>query len=144
MQKLLGNYVDGRAGIGLLILRFFVGMGMMAHGWTKIQKPFGWMGPDGPPGWLQALGALGEFGGGLALLLGFLTPLGALGVLCTMIGAWYFVHQGDPWLSPDPKAKTFENAALHGAIAFTLLLTGPGRYSFDALIWGRKNSNLKR
>ena len=144
MQRLFGNYADGPVGIGLLILRVVMGLGMMAHGWIKIQKPFGWMGPSGPPGFLQALGALGEFGGGLAVVLGFLTPLGALGVLCTMIGAWYFAHRDLPWLSVDPKAKTFEAAAIHGAIALTLLLTGPGRFSLDALIWGKKNGNYKR
>ena len=144
MNKLFGPFLDGRAGIGLLILRFVLGMGMMSHGWTKIQKPFAWMGPDGPPGFLQALGALGEFGGGLAILLEFLTPLGALGVLCTMIGAWYFGHRNDPWLNFTGKGKTFEYAALYGAIALTFILTGPGRFSLDALIWGKKSSNFKR
>ena len=138
MQKIFGSFPDGRVGVGLLILRFFVGMGMMSHGWNKIKTPFSWMGAEGPPGFLQALAALGEFGGGLAILLGFLTPLGALGVLCTMIGAWYFRHQGDAWLSFDSKTKTFEYAALYGALALTLIFTGPGRFSLDALIWNRK------
>ncbi len=110
----------------------------MSHGWNKIQKPFAWMGPDGAPGFLQALAALSEFGGGLAIALGFLTPLAALGVLCTMAGAWYFVHSNDPWLSTNSKVKTFENAALYGALVVTLLFTGPGRFSLDALIWNRK------
>lgn len=144
MQKFFGNYIDGKVGIGLLILRVVMGLGIMSHGWSKIQKPFSWMGADGPPGWLQALAALSEFGGGLAIVLGFLTPLGALGVLCTMIGAWYFAHRDLPWLSFNPKAKTFEYAALYGAIALTFLFTGPGRYSLDALIGGRKNNNFKR
>lgn len=144
MKRFFSNFIGGPAAVGLLVMRFVLGMGMMAHGWSKIQKPFDWMGPNGPPGFLQALGALGEFGGGLAVLLGLLTPLGALGVLCTMIGAWFFAHQGDPWLSPDSKVKTFENAAMHGALALTLLFTGPGRFSLDALIWGKKNGNFKR
>jgi len=142
MQRFFSNFIDGPAAVGLLVMRFVLGMGMMAHGWSKIQKPFEWMGPDGPPGFLQALGALGEFGGGLAILLGLLTPLGALGVLCTMIGAWYFAHRDLPWLSTNPKVKTFEYAALYGALALTLLLTGPGRFSLDALIWGRKKRGI--
>jgi len=144
VQKFFGNFIDGRAGIGLLVLRVVMGLSIMSHGWSKIQKPFGWMGADGAPGFLQALAALREFGGGLAILLGFLTPLGALGVLCTMIGAWYFGHQGDPWLRFTGKGKSFEYAALYGAIAPPFLFTGPGRYSLDALIWGRKNNSFKR
>jgi putative oxidoreductase len=137
MQKIF-HFADGRVGVGLLILRLVMGLGLMSHGWFKIQKPFGWMGPDGVTGPLQALAALSEFGGGLAITLGFLTPLAALGVLCTMIGAWYFGNQGNPWLSLDPKTKTFELAALYGTLAVILFFTGPGRFSIDALIWGRK------
>ena len=144
MKRFFSNYADGSIGIGLLILRLFVGMGMMSHGWSKIQKPFGWMGADGPPGFVQALGALGEFGGGLAILLGFLTPLGALGVLCTMIGAWFFAHRNDVWLDFGSKAKNFEYAALYAGLALTLIFTGPGRFSLDALIFGRKSGNFKR
>ena len=144
MRRFFSHYADGPVGIGLLILRFVMGLGMMSHGLSKIQKPFGWMGPDGPPGFLQALAALGEFGGGLAIVLGFLTPLGALGVLCTMIGAWYFKLRELPWLSVEPGAKTFELAAFYGAVALMFLLTGPGRFSLDALIWGKKSSNFKR
>jgi putative oxidoreductase len=137
MQKIF-HFADGRVAVGLLILRLVVGLGLMSHGWFKIQKPFGWMGESSAHATLQALAALSEFGGGLAIALGFLTPLAALGVLCTMIGAWYFRNQGNPWLSLDPKAKTFELAALYGSLALTLIFTGPGRFSVDALIWGRK------
>ena len=43
------------------------------------------LGPDAPvPGALQFLAFLSEFGGGIALLLGLLTPVAALGVLSTM------------------------------------------------------------
>lgn len=137
MQKIF-HFAGGRVGVGLLILRFVVGMGLMSHGWFKIQKPFAWMGGGGAPGFLQALAAVSEFCGGLAIVLGFLTPLAALGVLCTMIGAWYFANRGNPWLSLNPKAKTFELAALYGSLAITLIFTGPGLFSLDALIWNRK------
>lgn len=137
MQRFYGRFLDGAPAAGLLVLRFFVGMGMMAHGWGKIQKPFAWMGSDGVHGGLQALAALSEFGGGLAILLGFLTPLGAAGVLATMIGAWYFAHFNDPWLRYNSKGPSFELAALYGSLALTLILTGPGRFSLDALLFGK-------
>jgi putative oxidoreductase len=138
MQRFFSRYIDGAPGIGLLILRVVAGIGLMLHGWGKIQKPFAWMGPDGPPGVIQALGALGEFGGGLGLALGLLTPLAAFGALCTMSGAWFFSHQGDPWVPPPGwKGKTFELASMYGLIALTLIFTGPGRFSLDALLFGK-------
>ena len=136
MKNILGNFVTGRAALGLLLLRLVTGAGMMVHGWPKAQKPFGWMGPDGAPAVLQALAALAEFGGGLALVLGLLTPLAALGIICTMGYAILVAHKGDPWIKPG--AKTFELASLYLLIATTLLITGPGIYSADAKIFGKK------
>ncbi len=143
IRKFFSSYAGGPVGIGLLILRFVMGLGIMSHGWSKVQTPFGWMDKPGAPSpvpdVLQALAALGEFGGGLAIVLGFLTPLGALGVLCTMTGAWFIAHRDLPWLDFTGKGKSFEYAALYGALALTLLFTGPGRFSLDALIFGKKN-----
>lgn len=68
INKIFGSFVGGRAGLGLLIIRIVFGLGILHHGWGKIQHPFTWMGPDAPvPGILQALAALSEFGGGIAL-----------------------------------------------------------------------------
>ena len=66
--------------VGLLGLRLVMGAAFMFHGWPKIQNPLGWMGPEAPvPAILQALAALAEFGGGMALIVGLLTRLASLG-----------------------------------------------------------------
>ena len=65
------------ADTALLLLRIVAGVAFMLHGWGKIQHPFSWMGPD-MPGFLQALAALSEFGGGAAWALGLLTPLASI------------------------------------------------------------------
>jgi putative oxidoreductase len=136
MRSMWGDFGGGRAATGLLLLRVVTGAAMMIHGWPKAQKPFGWMGPDGPPGFLQALAALAEFGGGLALILGFLTPVAAFGILCTMAFAILVAHRGDPWISP--RGKSFELASMYLLIAATLIITGPGKFSVDAQAFGRK------
>ena len=139
MKQIFGEFIGGRAAFGLLVLRVVAGAGLMMHGYPKIQKPFGWMG-DGPgaaPGFLQALAALAEFGGGAALILGLLTPLACLGVICTMGFAILVAHKGDPWIKPGAKA-TFELASLYLLIATTLLITGPGTLSLDANLFGRR------
>jgi putative oxidoreductase len=125
-----------RASLGLLALRLLAGVALMFHGWGKIQSPFSWMGPDsGTPGILQALAALSEFGGGLALVLGLLTPLAMLGVLCTMgYAAFTHIRRGDPFVG----RPSWETAALFFVIALCVLLAGPGRYSLDAQLFGRR------
>lgn len=135
LEKLYGRFVGGRSAFGILLLRAGFGAGLMVHGWPKIQTPTSWAG-DTLPGMLQALAALGEFGGGLALLLGLLMPLGALGVLFTMLGAWWFQHRTDPWINPGN--SSYELASLYGVLALALFFIGPGCYSLDYLLWGRR------
>src|ERR1700674_1376855 len=104
MHRLFPKFVTGQATMGLLLLRVVTGAAFMFHGWYKIQSPggaFGWMGAEAPvPGVLQGLAVLSEFGGGLALILGLLTPLASLGIACTMIVALAMVHlpHGDPFV----------------------------------------------
>ena len=77
--------LSARASAGLLAVRVVAGLAFMLHGWGKIQHPFSWMGPDsGTPAFFQGLAALSEFGGGLAWILGLLTPLASFGIACTM------------------------------------------------------------
>jgi putative oxidoreductase len=91
------------------------------------------MGADAPvPGILQALAALSGFGGGIALVIGLLTQLAALGIACTMLYAIFLVHlaQGDPFVSQG--GSSYELAAVYLAIMAVLLLRGAGAYSLDA------------
>jgi putative oxidoreductase len=124
----------------LLLLRVAAGLAFMMHGWGKIQNPFGWMGPDAfAPGILQALAALAEFGGGLAWILGLLTPLASLGIACTMAVA-VFVHafmRGDPFVALGG-GPSYELAALFFCLALLLLTMGPGKFSLDRKIFGSR------
>lgn len=126
--------------VALLLLRVVAGVAFMLHGWGKIQKPFSWMGPDANvPAMFQALAALSEFGGGLAWVLGLLTPLAALGIGCTMSVALYMhaVMRGDPFVSQSG-GPSYEPAALYFSLAVLLLLAGPGWFSADRQIFGNK------
>ena len=126
------------ADLALLLIRVVAGFAFMLHGWGKIQNPFGWMGPDGfAPGIFQALAALSEFGGGLAWILGLLTPLASLGIACTMAVAFSFhaVVRGDPFVSMTG-GPSFELAAVYFCIALLLIAMGPGRSSLDRKLFG--------
>ena len=141
MKMSLGDYIGGRAATGLLIVRIIFGAGIALHGWGKIQKPFSWMGPDAPvPGILQFLAAFSEFGGGLALILGLLTPLAMFGLSCTMLYAILMVHlkAGQPFVASGGGAS-YEKAALYLGVALLMIFTGPGALSLDAKLFGKKS-----
>jgi putative oxidoreductase len=126
----------------LLLLRVVVGIAFLFHGKFKIQNPFGWMGPDGfAPPIFQALAALSEFGGGIALILGLLTPLACLGLACTMAVA-FSMHTfvlGDPFVSMTGGSSS-ELSAVFFCIALLLLTTGPGRFSLDRKLFGVRSA----
>src|SRR6266852_6351784 len=127
---------------GLLLLRLVFGLVMAAHG---AQKLFGWFGGYGiagtggffetvgfRPGKLfAALAGLGEFGGGLLLALGFLGPIGGALILSVMIVATVTAHLGKGLFAT---SGGIEVPLLYGAAATALALTGPGRYSLDAVL----------
>ena len=129
------------ASAGMLALRLVSGLAFMFHGWGKIQDPLGWMGPEaGVPGILQALAAISEFGGGLAWMLGLLTPLASLGLLCTMAVAasLHAFVLGDPFVPSGPGQGSYELASIFFCIALLHLLAGPGRFSLDRLLFGAR------
>jgi putative oxidoreductase len=128
------------ADIALLLVRVVGGLAFMLHGWSKIQHPFGWMGPDAfAPGFFQALAARSEFGGGLAWILGLLTPLASLGIASTMTVAFSFhaFMRGDPFVAKGP-GPSYELAVIYLSIALLLLALGPGRLSLDRTIFGKR------
>jgi putative oxidoreductase len=125
--------------LALLLLRVVCGVAFMLHGWTKIQKPFSWMGPDAfAPRFLQALAALAEFGGGLAWILGLTTPLASFGIACTMaVATWvHAVMRGDPFVGKG--GPSYELAAVFFCVAVLFLALGPGRLSLDRLLFGKR------
>lgn len=132
--------LSARVSAGLLIVRLVAGLAFMHHGFGKIQHPFGWMGPDAAiPGVFQALAAVSEFGGGLAWILGLLTPLASFGLACTMtVAVWtHAVVMRDPFVPQGP-GSSYEPAAVYLCVAVLFLLAGPGRFSIDRIVFGEK------
>jgi putative oxidoreductase len=130
-----------RVSAGLLLLRLVAGAAFLYHGYGKIQNPFGWMGPDaGFPGVFQALAAVSEFGGGLAWMLGLLTPLASCGLACTMtVAVW--MHAAvlrDPFVALQG-GRSYELASVYLCVAVLILLAGPGRFSVDRVAFGEKS-----
>jgi putative oxidoreductase len=143
MSKIYPPFLGGRAALGLLLLRLVMGAAFLFHGWPKVTHErgmMGWMGADaGMPGGLQALAAVAEFGGGIALILGLLTPLAALGLAVTMAVAAGMVHipAGDPFVGRGAKGESWELPAVYLAASLLFLLVGPGKLSMDWCLFGR-------
>jgi putative oxidoreductase len=130
--------------VGLLILRIVVGGLFVGHG---TQKLFGWFGGHGVQGTggfyanigfrpgpkMAVLAGVSEAGGGLLLMLGFLTPLGAAAIIGVMTAATLAVHaEKGMWNSDGGMEFPITLAAAASGLAFA----GPGAYSVDhALGW---------
>jgi putative oxidoreductase len=127
---------------GLMLLRVTVGLTMSAHG---AQKLFGWFNGPGIEGTARGMEALGfhpgkrhatiagltEFGGGLMLALGLVTPLGAALVASVMLVAALSAHVKQGFFMT---AGGYEYTLVLGVAAVTLAFVGPGAFSVDALV----------
>ncbi|MDX1935152.1 MAG: DoxX family protein [Capsulimonadales bacterium] len=127
-----------RVAWSLLILRIVVGVIFMAHGAQKVFGLFGGpglnavMGQMGPV--LGFLVSVGEFFGGLGILVGFLTRFSAASLIVIMFGAIIMVHGKNGFFLSE---KGFEyNFALIGLL-FPLLLLGPGPFALPRRIFPR-------
>ena len=141
MPKLYPTFIGGWGALALLLIRLIMGLAFILHGWPKLQNPMGWMNAMGGspvPSFLQALAVLAEVGGGIALILGLLTPLAAFGLVCQMIGALVLVHipQGHAFVAQG--GPLYELPLVYLAIAIALIALGPGRWSLNAFLFVRK------
>ncbi|HEX8463183.1 MAG TPA: DoxX family protein [Abditibacterium sp.] len=138
----LSFYPDGLPAVGLLFLRIFAGYALAQHGFEKISNPLHWMDrmQPGVPGFLQALAAISEFFGGLALIFGAFTPLACFGIMCTMfVAALSHIMRGAPMVA---RGDSWESPGLYFVIALMFFLTGPGLLSFDYFVFGRKRAAI--
>ncbi|MEK4459651.1 DoxX family protein [Paenibacillus sp. FSL R10-2748] len=127
---------------GLLLIRLVVGLLLMGHGAQKLFGWFGGYGPKGTGGWMESIGikpgvfmavsaGLMELLGGVLFALGLFTPLAALLITVTMLGAIFKVHGPNGiWAT----ANGYEYPLVLIAVVIGIALTGAGSYSIDALL----------
>jgi putative oxidoreductase len=126
--------------LGVAIVRIFTGIVFFMHGWQKVFQ-FGFPGVTGAftkmgvpmPGVMGPFIALLELLGGLALIIGLLTRLAALGLMFDMLGAILLVHLAGGFFLP----AGYEYALVLFANCLALVLGGPGSLSADAALASR-------
>ncbi|AXQ30858.1 DoxX family protein [Solimonas sp. K1W22B-7] len=116
----------------LLIATIFVGAGYSKIGGYEATQ--GYMAAMGVPGALLPLVIFAELGGGLAIVLGFLTRLAALGLAVFSIASAVIFHGGSA--DQVQQIMFMKNLAMAGGFLF-LVAHGGGKYSLDAKLFGK-------
>jgi len=129
--------------LGLLIIRLAVGLTFVGHGAQKLFGMFGGHGLKGTGGFFDSIGikpgytmallaGLFELVGGGLFVLGLLTPLGAILIVITMLGAIVKVHGPNGFWNT---AQGYEYNFILIVIAVGVALIGAGSYSLDAILF---------
>ena len=122
----------------LFVFRIAIGVVMLAHAYNhvfgggKIAGTTRWFESLGmKPGWLHAWTAsLIEFGAGILLLLGLLTPLAGAAVVGVMIVAWVTNHRSNGFFIFRP-GEGYEYVMALTAAGLLFTGTGGGYLSLD-------------
>jgi putative oxidoreductase len=134
----------------LLVLRVFVGICFIRHGWPKLRNLKTWSEALKTPAWLCFLSAFSMWGAGIALIPGLLTPLAALAIAGSMAYAMVLeIRLGFPFIAPDPyqipegdyagpmgvgEPPSWEKAAMYVVMCGVLATCGGGLWSLDNLL----------
>jgi uncharacterized membrane protein YphA (DoxX/SURF4 family) len=126
VQRLFSTFADGWPAVGLLLLRLLAGAALIFLGFSSIR--------EGQPPLTVGLQAVG-IASGIGLLAGIFTPLA--GALAAAAKVWiaisrFSAQSGDPWI---PLAQA--------VLAAALAMIGPGAWSIDARLFGRKHIDLR-
>ena len=126
--------------VALLLARVIVGVVFMAHGAQKLFGAFGGPGLSAVVGMMGPLGylvSIGEFFGGLGLVVGFLSRFSAASIIVIMLGAIAMVHGKVGffmnWMG-NQGGEGFEYHLLAIGILLVILIAGPGRYAIGRFL----------
>ena len=125
LQRLFSTFANGWPGIGLLLLRILTGAILIYFGVANVLEAAS-LTIIVP----QIIGV----GMGILLLAGLWTPVA--GVLAAIVKVWIassrvWSHSGNPWIP-----------LLQAVLSTVLAMVGPGAWSIDARLFGRKRIDM--
>jgi putative oxidoreductase len=144
MIRMFGTCLDKYRDEGLLLLRVGIGLMLLYHGapklfggseaWTQIGAATKFVGINFAPTFFGFMAAIAEFGGGLLLILGFLTrPACAFLVINMTVAAALKFGTGAGLFGASQAIEL-------GIVFLSLIFIGPGKYSLDARLAAAKSS----
>jgi putative oxidoreductase len=123
--------------LGLLAVRLLAGGMMLTHGIPKIDRLFG----EGPVKFADPFGLgpeislvlviFAEVACSLLVMVGFKTRLATIPLLITMLVAAFYIHGADPFGEKELPLLFF-------TLFVSLLVSGPGNFTIDRWIGGKK------
>jgi len=125
VQRLFSGFAGGLPGTGLLLLRLLTGAALIYFGIANLREA-----PLLPTAVLEII----AIGAGILLLVGLWTPVaGALAAIVKLSIAFsgHSSHSGDPWIP-----------IVQAVLAAVLAMVGPGAWSIDARLFGRKRIDI--
>ena len=121
MQRLFSSFADGWPGAGLLLLRLLAGSGLLYGGFVSSRYALNTA--------QMVLPVLAAASGAM-LVMGLFTPFA--GIMAAAVEVWIaFSHPGYRW----------PQIGLAG-LTLSLAMIGPGAWSIDARLFGRKQIDL--
>lgn len=152
MKSLIHKIVRTDNGYSGLIARFFLGIVIFPHGAQKVLGIWGGHGLQavqdsfsqyfGIPSFITLLVSLGEFVGGILLVIGLFSRFAAASILLIMLGAIYYVvndHFFMNWYT-EQRGEGFEFHLLAIALALIVIIKGSGKLSIDGYL-GRNSKD---
>ena len=141
MVKYLFSYLPMNQEAGISVIRIVVGLFMVYHGCEIFDNDTmkGYVTRDSfknysSPELMVYMGKLAELASGLLLTFGFLTRLGCVILMLTMLYISFFVGDGKIWYED-------QHPFLFVLLAAAFFFTGPGKWSVDYVIF-IKNQNF--
>ena len=124
MQRLFSTFADRWPGVGLLLLRLLTSVALIHFLIADLRQA--------SP--LTAIALQIGAGAGILLLIGLWTPVA--GTLVAVVELWiaysqFLSHSGDPWI-----------AIIQATLGAALAMVGPGAWSVDARLFGRKHIDV--
>lgn len=121
MQRLFSTFPEGWPGIGLIILRVVTVMPIIHHGLSGIV-----------PRWTALIDLqLVAMCAATLLLVGLWTPVAGVVIAASEL-CLAFLYSADPWAH-----------ILPASMAVALAMLGPGAWSLDARLFGRKRIQVR-